>query len=97
MTYVNLIKSMINILAIHYCYNNIKEKEENFQKHTTIDHLSKIQKTLYGTKQNKKVPLYTIFFKMVVSKLLILSKKIIGLQCTWVKRLFDNNTHNWKI
>lgn len=78
MTYVNLIKSMINILAIHYCYNNIKEKEENFQKHTTIDHLSKIQKTLYGTKQNKKVPLYTTFFKMVVSKLLILSKKLLA-------------------
>ena len=69
---------MINILAIHYCYNNIKEKEENFQKHTTIDHLSKIQKTLYGTKQNKKVPLYTTFFKMVVSKLLILSKKLLA-------------------
>ena len=23
--------------------------------------------------------------------------KIISLQCSWIKRLFDNNTHNWKI
>ena len=23
--------------------------------------------------------------------------KIIGLQCSWIKRLFDDNFHNWKI
>ena len=23
--------------------------------------------------------------------------KVVGLQCSWIKRLHDNNSHNWKI
>ena len=23
--------------------------------------------------------------------------KVVGLQCSWIKRLYDNNSHNWKI
>ena len=23
--------------------------------------------------------------------------KVVNLQCSWIKRLYDNNLHNWKI
>ena len=23
--------------------------------------------------------------------------KVVSLQCSWIKRLYDNNSHNWKI
>ena len=34
--------------------------------------------------------------KMQVSKMLTSMYKVVCLQCSWIKQLYDNNLHNWK-
>ena len=40
---------------------------------------------------------YALTLSMVVWKTLICRKKIISLQCTWVRRLYDDPFHEWKV
>ena len=35
--------------------------------------------------------------KIEVSKMLTSCAKVVSLQCSWIKRMYDNNSHNWKV
>ena len=64
-----------------------------------IKELNKIQKEFIWNGSNPKIKHSTLFNKYengALKNVDILSK-VISLQCSWVKRLYDNSSHPWKI
>ena len=140
---VDLTKSCLKILGIHFSYNKILQNEKNFITHVkNIEKILRVWRMRNLTLQGKK----TIFKTLAISKIVHLALvttfppdilnhlkkiqkdflwyqkypkikrstlrntyengglkdadieyKIISLQCSWIKRLFDNTTHSWKI
>ena len=66
---------------------------------TTIEELTKIQKNFIWSNSKQKIKNLTLSssYQDGGLKNVNIKAKIISLQCFWIKRLFDNNTHNWKI
>ena len=64
-----------------------------------IDELNKIQKNFIwnGRKPKIKSTTFNSNFECGGLKSLNISAKINSLQCSWIKRLFDKNFHDWKI
>ena len=63
-----------------------------------ISQLSNIKKTLYGTgKKSKNRITLSNSYKDGGLKDVDVFTKVINLQCCWIKRLFDENLHKWKI
>ena len=65
----------------------------------TIDLLTKIQKDFLWGKKNAKIKRATLCCHYADSglKSVDISSKIVSLQGSWVRRLFDNNFHQWKV
>ena len=66
---------------------------------TTIEELTKIQNNFIWSNSKPKIKNLTFSssYQDGGLKNVNIKAKIISLQCSWIKRLFDNNTHNWKI
>ena len=54
----------------------------------------KYRKTLFD--KGKRQKLNTVLFAMTM-KNVDLRNKITSMQCSWVKRLFEDDFHNWKV
>ena len=140
---VDLTKSCLKIMGIHFSYNKILQNQKNFITHvkniekilrvwrmrnltlqgkitifktlsiskivhlalvTTfppdiLNHLKKIQKDFLWYQKYPKIKHSTFrnTYENGGLKNVDIECKIISLQCSWVKRLFDNTTHSWKI
>ena len=66
---------------------------------TTVEELNKIQKNFIWKNSKPKIKNCTLSGSYLDGGLknVNIKAKIISLQCSWIKRLFDNNSHNWKI
>ena len=66
---------------------------------TTVEELNKIQKNFIWNNSKPKIKNCTLSGSYLDGGLknVNIKVKIISLQCSWIKRLFDNNSHNWKI
>ena len=66
---------------------------------TTIEELTKIQKNFIWSNSKPKIKNLTLSssYQDGGLKNVNIKAKIISLHCSWIKTLFDNNTHNWKI
>ena len=66
---------------------------------STITELNKIHKDFIWIHQRPKIKEKTLInnFDKGGLKDVDISSKITSLQCSWVKRLFDRNFHDWKI
>ena len=64
-----------------------------------IDILNKLQKEFLWNKKNPKIKHSTLCsdYENGGLKSVDISSKIVELQCSWIKRLFDGNFHEWKI
>ena len=61
----------------------------------TINWLTKIQKELYGKGKIRKSKCND--YENGGVKNVDIFSKVVSLQCSWIKRLFDNNFHQWKL
>ena len=66
---------------------------------TTIEELTKIQKNFIWSNSKPKIKNLTLSssYQDGGLKNVNIKAKIISRQCCWIKRLFDNNMHKWKI
>ena len=65
----------------------------------TIESLSKIQKEFLWGKNKSKIKHDTLSndYENGGLKSVDIFSKIVGLQCSWIRRLFDENFHPWKV
>ena len=65
----------------------------------TIEQLSKIQKGFIWNSMKPKIKHSTLCnnYQDGSLKNVNIESKIISLQCSWIKQLYDKNMHNWKI
>ena len=66
---------------------------------STIDLLNKIQKDFLWSKKNAKIKCTTLCCDYADGglKSVDIFSKIVSLQCSWVRQLFDNNFRQWKV
>ena len=66
---------------------------------STIDLLNKTQKDFLWNKKNAKIKHKTLQCHYTDDGLnsVDIFSEILDLQCSWVRRLFDNNFHQWKV
>ena len=64
-----------------------------------IQELSKIQKEFIWKTRNPKIKHDTLCknYENGGFKNAKIMSKVVSLQCSWIKRLYDNNSHNWKV
>ena len=64
-----------------------------------INELNKIQKKFISNGSNPKIKHSTLCHKYENGDLknVDIFSKVISLQCCWIKRLYDNSSHPWKI
>ena len=64
-----------------------------------IQELNKIQKEFIWKTRNPKIKHDTLCknYENGGLKNVDIMYKVVSLQCSWIKRLYDNNSHNWKI
>ena len=64
-----------------------------------IQELSKIQKEFIWKTRNPKIKHDTLCknYENGGLKNVDIMYKVVSLQCSWIKRLYDNNSHNWKV
>ena len=63
-----------------------------------LNEIQKIQKAFYGTLQNLKLIIrHWNAFEERSLKIVDIKAKVIRLQHSWVKKLFDGTHHNWRI
>ena len=140
---VDLTKSFLKILGMHFSCNKILQNEKNFITHVkNIEKILRLSRMRNLTLQGKITIFKTLAFSIIVHLALVttfppdilnhlkkiqkdflwyqkypkikhstlrntyengglknvdIEYKIISLQCSWIKRLFDNTTHSWKI
>ena len=65
----------------------------------TINYLTKIQIEFVWKWENLKIKNSTLCndYENDGQKSLDIFSKVVSLQCSWIKRLFDNNFHQWKV
>ena len=65
----------------------------------TINYLTKIQIEFVWKWENLKIKNSTLCndYENDGLKSLDIFSKVVSLQCSWIKRLFDNNFHQWKV
>ena len=65
---------------------------------STIDLLNKIQKQFIWNNLKPKIKQSTLCnnYQDGALKNVNINVKIVSLQCSWIKRRFDDNMHNWK-
>ena len=65
----------------------------------TIESLSKIQKEFLWGKSKSKIKRNILCndYETEGLKSLDILLKIVGLQCSWIRRLYDENFHPWKV
>ena len=66
---------------------------------TTVEEVNKIQKNFIWNNSKPKIKNCILSGSYLDGGLknVNIKAKIISLQCSWIKRLFNNNSHNWKI
>ena len=66
---------------------------------TTINLLTKIQMEFIWKGKNLKIKNSTLCndYEYGGQKNVYIFSNIVNLQCSWIKRLFDNNFHQWKL
>ena len=66
---------------------------------TTINLLTTIQTEFIWKRKNPKIKNSTLCndYEYVGLKNVDIFSKVVSLQCFWMKRLFDNNFHQWKL
>ena len=66
---------------------------------TTINLLTKIQMEFIWKGKNPKIKNSTLCndYEYGGLKNVDIFSKVVSLQCSWIKRLFDNNFHQWKV
>ena len=66
---------------------------------STIKELNKIQKEFIWKNKNPKIKHTTLCnnYDNGGLKNIDISSKIISLQCSWIKKLYDNTTPSWKV
>ena len=66
---------------------------------TTINLLTKIQMEFIWKGKNPKIKNSTLCngYEYGGLKNVDIFSKVVSLQCSWIKRLFDNNFHQWKL
>ena len=66
---------------------------------STINMLTKIQMEFILKGKNPKIKNSTLCndYKYGALKMLIFFSKVVSLQCSWIKRVFNNNYHQWKL
>ena len=64
-----------------------------------IQELNKIQKEFIWKTRNPKIKHYTLCknYENGGLKNVGIMYKVVSLQCSWIKRLYDNSWHNWKV
>ena len=62
-------------------------------------HLKKIQKTFFWNNSSPKIKHKTLCndYKDGGLKIVDILRKIIALQCSWIRRLYGNPFHEWKL
>ena len=97
---VNLSNDTIKILGIHFFYNKKVQMQNNF-----LITIKKAQQVLclWNSRTLTFEGRITIFKTLAISKIVYLAliinvpKVIISLQCSWVKKLYEENFHEWKV
>ena len=64
-----------------------------------IEELSKVQKIFIWKTHNPKMKRDTLCknYENGGLKNVDIMCKVVSLQCSWIKRMYDNNSHNWKV
>ena len=62
-----------------------------------IQELNKIQKEFIWKTRNPKIKHDTLNYENAGLKNVDIMYKVVSLQCSWIKRLYDNSSHNWKV
>ena len=72
---------------------------KKFVPQAITDQLNKIQKDLIWNRKHPKIGHSTLCntHEKGGIKSTHIPKKLISLQCSWIKRLYDTTTHYWKI
>ena len=68
-------------------------------KWNTSTNLTKIQMQFTWKGKNPKIKNSTLcnYYEYSGLKNVDIFSKVVNLQCSWIKRLFDNNFHKWKL
>ena len=102
---INLTKESIKIMEVHISYNEKIQDNLNFTKTTknlsNVIKLWHMRKTLSGISKKVKVKIkqYTLNndYKAGDLKSVDIEHKIASLKCSRVRRLYNENFHEWKI
>ena len=64
-----------------------------------VNELEKIQKAFLWKNSSPKIKHETCYndYKAGGLKMLIFQTKIIALQCSWIRRIYDSSFHEWKL
>ena len=92
-----LTKDAIKILAIFFSYNENFELEQNFK--TTSTTIQRIPKEFLWNSSNAKIKHETVSndFQNQCLKNVDISSKTSSLRCSWVERLFNENSYDSKL
>ena len=73
--------------------------KKGLTKITKIQMLTKIQMEFIWKGKNSKIKNSTLCndYEYGGLKNVDIFSKVVSLQCSWIKRLFDNNFHQWKL
>ena len=66
---------------------------------STIQELNKIQNKFIWKTRNPRLKHYTLCknYENGGLKNVDIMYKVVSLECSWIKRLYGNNSHNWKV
>ena len=81
------ISKTVHLVLVKRIPNSIKQE------------LSKIQKEFIWKTRNPKIKHDTLCknYENGGLKNVDITYKKVSLQCSWIRRLYDNNSHNWKV
>ena len=99
---IDLCNDTIKVIGTHFSYNEEKRNEKKILKSITkIQNVLKVWRMHRLTLEGKIIVFKTsakiskIVFLSLISK--VPTEIISGLHCSWVRRLYDNSFHEWKV
>ena len=99
---IDLCNDTIKVIGTHFSYNKEKRNEKKILKSITkIKNVLKVWRMHRLTLEGKIIVFKTsakISKIVFLSLILTVPKEVISrLQCSWVRRLYDNSFHEWKV